>query len=884
MSASATSNINIVIKEDGSRVVKRNLEDLGEGAKESADSVELLKSAIESIVAAESVRAIIEMVNQYQELHNQLVGVTTDQANLNAVFDKLTQVAEETHSSIKTNVDEYQTLQQATHDLGLSQQQIIAFQTELNQATRLSTGSSEAAAGAVDQLAKSLATGRLEGAGFSRTLQQVPVVGDILAKSLGVTRGQLKDMADQGELSAKQLVDAFAKAAPQLQAQFEKLTPSIGETFTELKQQLTLSVGAFSDATGGGNLFAQTIQTVTEYIKEITPDVIAFGQAIIGNLDPTTELSTGMKVFASILVVVIGSLQLIANVIYGTIVGAFKTLGTVIGGIVATIVDFAQGLIDEFTAIVQGVGAIPAALKQAASGDFAAAGKTLADAFSKPWDDAGKDFDRSAIDLTNTIDDAAGNIGDTLKGQFDKVVNSGEDMWGKLDKIWDEGARNLQKKQVAGTVSSKSGPNVTTQFSAQEIQATTKALQQLLSQFDAVQGAAIALQQGELLLIKAQKEGIITKAQEGDYLAQLVKHYQDLLDPVGAYSRQIDQQTGLLKYNADQREIETQLLQKEIEWRQKGIPVTQAQTDSLRAQLQAQQDLNKVVQQQDQLQAGSTSQQAKNLNNQLTAAQNLLKNPNSGVTKTDVTNSLAQQNPDLFANTQEQFDAQAKKYQSLYATIDAYRKADVISEQTAAGMKLKVWAQSQSDQLGVANQFFGDLAQLSKSGNTKVAAIGKAAAVAQATIQTYTAATAAYASLASIPYVGPALGAAAAAAAIVAGLANIAKIESAPTGFMTGGSFTVPGGAGGADSQMVAFRATPGERVSVATPAQVRKGDPNGGGSGSSGSTTQVNQRIINVMDPAMVGDYLATPEGETALVNVMRRNADTVRSIAKSG
>lgn len=38
-------------------------------------------------------------------------------------------------------------------------------------------------------------------------------------------------------------------------------------------------------------------------------------------------------------------------------------------------------------------------------------------------------------------------------------------------------------------------------------------------------------------------------------------------------------------------------------------------------------------------------------------------------------------------------------------------------------------------------------------------------------------------------------------------------------GFATGGDFTV-GGAGGTDSQLVAFRATPGEQVSVRTPAQ----------------------------------------------------------------
>lgn len=45
--------------------------------------------------------------------------------------------------------------------------------------------------------------------------------------------------------------------------------------------------------------------------------------------------------------------------------------------------------------------------------------------------------------------------------------------------------------------------------------------------------------------------------------------------------------------------------------------------------------------------------------------------------------------------------------------------------------------------------------------------------------------------------------------------------QNAYLGFAGGGSFTV-GGAGGTDSQLVAFRATPGERVSVATPEQQR--------------------------------------------------------------
>jgi phage-related minor tail protein len=95
--------------------------------------------------------------------------------------------------------------------------------------------------------------------------------------------------------------------------------------------------------------------------------------------------------------------------------------------------------------------------------------------------------------------------------------------------------------------------------------------------------------------------------------------------------------------------------------------------------------------------------------------------------------------------------------------------------------------------LSTASNFFGGLAQLQHSKNAQMARVGKAAAIAQATINTYQAATGAYSAMASIPYVGPILGAIAAAAAIVAGLANVAQIRSQPVGFSDGG-YTGPGG------------------------------------------------------------------------------------------
>jgi hypothetical protein len=85
--------------------------------------------------------------------------------------------------------------------------------------------------------------------------------------------------------------------------------------------------------------------------------------------------------------------------------------------------------------------------------------------------------------------------------------------------------------------------------------------------------------------------------------------------------------------------------------------------------------------------------------------------------------------------------------------------------------------------LNASSAVLGSIVDLVGEGS----AVGKAAAVAQATIDTYTSATAAYSSTVGIPIVGPVLAPIAAGVAVAAGLLNVKKILSTK----------IPGGGGG---------------------------------------------------------------------------------------
>ena len=94
-----------------------------------------------------------------------------------------------------------------------------------------------------------------------------------------------------------------------------------------------------------------------------------------------------------------------------------------------------------------------------------------------------------------------------------------------------------------------------------------------------------------------------------------------------------------------------------------------------------------------------------------------------------------------------------------------------------------------NDALNASSQVLGSIISLVGEGS----AVGKAAAVAQATIDTYTSATAAYSSVVGTPFVGPVLAPIAAGVAVAAGIMNVKKILSTKTpGNKSAGSASVP--------------------------------------------------------------------------------------------
>ena len=189
-----------------------------------------------------------------------------------------------------------------------------------------------------------------------------------------------------------------------------------------------------------------------------------------------------------------------------------------------------------------------------------------------------------------------------------------------------------------------------------------------------------------------------------------------------------------------------------------------------------------------------------------------------------------------FTKLDEAEQAQDEWYEKQLANLATFRaeRADLNDEWDAQELALKQQHEAQMGKIETARQqvglnalgdFFGQVAQLSTSENKKGRQLAKTAAIAQATINAYTAATGAYASASAIPVVGWVLGPVAAAAALAAGLANVSAIK----GQAHDGIMSVPSSG--------TWNLEKGERVTTAntsaaldkTLADIQAGQRNGG-------------------------------------------------------
>lgn len=417
-------------------------------------------------------------------------------------------------------------------------------------------------------------------------------------------------------------------------------------------------------------------------------------------------------------------------------------------------------------------------------------------------------------------------------------------------------------------------------------------LRRLLNTIQPLSGAVLEYERAQRILNAAVEKGRITEEQRAKFLELTKNHYRDIVDPIGAVIRELGRENTFLQLNVDQRQIEAEMYERIESLRQKGVITTSAENAAIRQQIELRSELQKQAAAQDalyqstqgSLEAILREQQALNeayANGAITQEYYNSRIADTNVQFATLVNQLGNGNwttimVESLGQVMDGFTTLASGVAGIIGNTFT-QLTDGISNSIAAAItkgedlreSLYNVAQTIVTQLISAVIKLGVQWAIQQALGTSLANAAMAASIAQAQVVAGAWAPAAAAvSLASFgSNSGPA----------IAGMfaANAAAQAMSMVGFKTGGQFEV-GGAGGADSQLIQFMATPGEMVNIRRP-----GDPGyDGGATAQPVNVEVPVTVNNYTDPKDMIYAMDGPEGDRVIMNAIERNSSTVKKV----
>jgi tape measure domain-containing protein len=212
--------------------------------------------------------------------------VTEGTFELKAVQEELFAISQSTRTSFEANATLFNRLALSAKDLGVSLDDVLSVTKSLNQAVILSGAATTEASAGLIQLSQGVASNRLSGDELRSVLEQLPVVADVIAKQLGVTRGELKFFGEAGKISADTIFKAFANAREELETRFAETVPTVAQSFTILRNAAIRFVGTLNESTGLITIVSRFIiklaQNFDVLAKAVGVAAVALGPLVLG--------------------------------------------------------------------------------------------------------------------------------------------------------------------------------------------------------------------------------------------------------------------------------------------------------------------------------------------------------------------------------------------------------------------------------------------------------------------------------------------------------------------------------------------------------------------------------------------------------------------------
>lgn len=246
-----------------------NTAGLQQGMNGAKFAVNALVAAMAAVGVGLSVQGLAQAADSYTNLSARINIATKDGGNFNQAMAGVHQVALATNSNLTTTADLFTRLNAVGKDMGITQQQALDLTKTVTQAIKIGGGSAEAADGAVTQFIQAMQGGVLRGEEFNSIMEGGYGLAEALAKGLGVTTGELRKMAEAGELSSERVVKALQSQSASVQATYDKFPTTISNALQRISTSWEVLIGQMDQANGASSTVAQWLVILADNISDL---------------------------------------------------------------------------------------------------------------------------------------------------------------------------------------------------------------------------------------------------------------------------------------------------------------------------------------------------------------------------------------------------------------------------------------------------------------------------------------------------------------------------------------------------------------------------------------------------------------------------------------
>ena len=279
---------NEILKEiaGNTNMAKSAQDSLGDSAKRTDDISKHLLSTISRIVAAfggiKLATGLIDlsdtMAMTQSRLSLMINEVDNGMRDVQELQDAIYQSAGRSRGAYQDTADAISKLGLMAGDAFSSSDEVIAFIEQVNKQFKIAGTEASGIQAAMLQLTQAMGSGVLRGEEYNSILEQAPNIIQTIADYMEVPKGQLKDMAAEGKITADIVKAAMFAAADDTNAKFESIPMTYEDAWTMV-------------ANASVNAFREVSQELNDFLNSAAGDRTI--QGLVSGMEVLSVIASG---------------------------------------------------------------------------------------------------------------------------------------------------------------------------------------------------------------------------------------------------------------------------------------------------------------------------------------------------------------------------------------------------------------------------------------------------------------------------------------------------------------------------------------------------------------------------------------------------------------